>query len=165
MKPSFTPLSCLSSDTNTKHKPKPVMFNFVSYHDIEVMKHNQWSPFHWTLSFTAIGLSLSGKSGPMPPIKINYPHRWYLSLKKKKWNKRSSKAVTHCILLIKLRKQPTFIYTEDIFGKLLSQTYNLIKAETKSKENYNKILATRYVLLLLNHTARSQAPQCDSVKK
>ncbi|EOB07936.1 hypothetical protein Anapl_08523 [Anas platyrhynchos] len=45
-----------------------------------------------------------------------------------------------------LRKQPTFIYIEDIFGKLLSQTYNLIKAETKSKENYNKILATSVYL-------------------
>lgn len=104
-------------------------------------------------------------------IRANAPYKNKLSsqvvplLEKKKRNKRSSKAVTHCILLIKLRKQPTFIYTEDIFGKLLSQTYNLIKAETKSKENYNKILATRYVLLLLNHTARSQAPQCDSVKK
>lgn len=113
-------------------KSKSVTIKFISYYGIREMKPSLWSPFHWTLACIACELSLTGWSEPMSLIKDKIPAQ-VISLLGAIEIKGAVK-LSH-------RNSP-YSSVKDIFGKLLSQVYNLIKAETKWKERYKKTSAT-----------------------
>lgn len=92
-------------------------------------KHRRQSPFHYTLACTAHDLSLSGKSVPVPPIKDKISTQVIFLLGTTEI--KETVKLSHIAFSSLCYRNSPHTSIEDILGKLLSQAYNLIKAETK----------------------------------